>query len=50
MLMTGDGLALKVEDCPRGETLLAQIKSKVDQARRFKPVRFALKGAIIKSR
>ena len=34
-----DGLALKLEDCPGGGALVAQIKAKVEQARRFKPVR-----------
>jgi len=34
-----DGLALKMEDCPGGSALVAQIKSKVEQVRRFKPIR-----------
>jgi hypothetical protein len=34
-----DGLALKMEECPGGDSLVAQIKSKVEQVRRFKPMR-----------
>lgn len=34
-----DGLALKMEECPSGETLVAQIKQKVEQSRRAKPLR-----------
>jgi hypothetical protein len=34
-----DGLALKMEDCPGGSALVARIKSKVDEIRRFKPIR-----------
>jgi hypothetical protein len=33
------GLALKVEDCPGGDSLVAQIKHKVEEVRRFKPIR-----------
>ncbi len=34
-----DGLALKMEECPGGDSLVAQIKRKIDDARRFKPLR-----------
>jgi len=34
-----DGLALKVEDCPDASQMVSQIKSRVEQARRGKPMR-----------
>ncbi|MBI2925385.1 MAG: VWA domain-containing protein [Verrucomicrobia bacterium] len=34
-----EGLAFKVEDCPGANELIAQIKTKVEQARRFRPTR-----------
>ena len=34
-----DGLALKVEDCPDASAMVSQIKARIEQVRRDKPMR-----------